>query len=495
MRLKELLQGLDVLNFDSFRSKKTNIDIEGMAYDHRKVQQNFLFCALVGDKIDGHQFIPQAIEAGATAILCQNDSLRWKYRQIPFIKVTDSRHSMAIMAHNFYGNPAQSMRIMGITGTNGKTTITFLIANMVKNCGARIGIIGTTGIYYNDKFIPATHTTPESLELAEILSKMKEEDIDTVIMEVSSHSLVQHRTAGINFYAALFTNLTHEHLDYHRSMAQYAAAKKILYDNLPIKSIALAVDVSDYTKFILKDCRALKKLQIGYKAESDIIISDIELNLNYSKFKLTFNHLENKPTQEFRTNLIGKFNVENAALAVSYLVANGVNRRIAGEVLAEADGAPGRMDRIPLSNAAIAVVDYAHTPDALEKALSACKELLSKKPENKLICVFGCGGDRDKTKRPEMGKISTDIADITIITDDNPRTEDSSEIRKEIINGIDNPKAIYHEISPREDAIKKAKELSQRGDIILIAGKGHENYQIIGTEKQHFDDKEIVSKL
>lgn len=497
MLLSDLIAGVsasDETIATALNPHNSNPEIKGIAFDNRRIQPGYVFVALRGEVVDGHKFIERAIEAGAAAILCEDDSLQAKH-SIPFIKVKNSRKAGALLAHSFYNNPANSMNFIGITGTNGKTTCSFLIANMLRAKNEKVGIIGTTGIYINDEFIPATHTTPESIELAAIINNMKQANVDSVAMEVSSHALAQHRTDGLRFSAALFTNLSHEHLDYHHTLDEYVAAKKMLFQSLDEDAIAIVFDASDYTNFILSDIKPKQKIIVGYGENSDIRVSDIELHLNYSKFKLTFNYLSDMPSEEFTTSLIGKFNIENAALSVAYLVLSGTSIAEAKSLLAKATGAPGRMDRIKLKNGAIAVVDYAHTPDALEKALLACRELLHYKPNNKLISVFGCGGDRDRTKRPIMGKISTDLADFTVITDDNPRTEDAGAIRDEVISGIDKDKNNYAQETPRDKAIAHAYSISNEGDIILIAGKGHENYQIIGTTKYHSDDKEIVQNL
>ncbi len=510
MLLKEILKNID-FNHQNEINSIPDIEISGIAFDNRKVEKNFLFCALIGEISDGHKFIPNAINSGAVAIICQDDSLKSQFPSIIFIKVNNSRLAAAIASQNYYGNTSKNINFIGITGTNGKTTTSFLIANIFhligndrklgeKNNNAvhkqrKVGVIGTTGIFYGKKNYPSAHTTPESLELAKIINAMSNDGIDTIAMEVSSHSLVQQRVAGINFSAALFTNLTHEHLDYHKTMHEYAKAKKILFDHLDKNSIAIAMDYQEYSQYILKDSPSQRKILIGYSENNDIFISDYKLNVDYTEFTLKFNYLDGKPSHTFKTKLIGKFNIENSSLAIAYFISIGYDIDLINRVLPYANGAPGRMDRKILKNGSIAIVDYAHTPDALEKALLTCKEILKNKPMNKLIAVFGCGGDRDTTKRPLMGKIATEIADTTIITDDNPRTEDSAIIRKQIIAGIDINKNNYIEIYPRENALKTASEIAKQDDIILIAGKGHETYQIIGTEKFHFDDKEIISKL
>ena len=491
MKLLDIIKNIEIQNI----SNANNPEINTLCYDNRKATAKSLFFALIGASTDGHKFIKSAIDSGAEAIICQDDTLAAEYPAVTFVKVSDSRYAMAIAAHNYNGSPANGIENIAITGTNGKTTTTFLLRNMLNQLNEKVGIIGTTGIFIADELIPATHTTPESLELAEIYRKMAYADVNKIAIEVSSHALCQHRAAGINFAGALFTNLTHEHLDYHKTMEEYAKAKKILFDNLQPNAIAIVFDTSEYSNYILQDCKADRQYKIGYNPASDIQISDIQLNLQSSEFTLSFhNSISQFGTIRCSTKLIGKFNVENAALAVAYLILSGVNPQKVVEILANADGAPGRMDRIALKNGAIAVVDYAHTPDALEKALTACRELLADKPDNKLISVFGCGGDRDATKRPIMGNISTTIADYTIITDDNPRTEDPQSIILQIIAGVSHGNKEYVAISPRETAIRKAVAYSNSNDIILIAGKGHENYQIIGTEKHHFDDKEIVAE-
>jgi len=466
-------------------------EITSVHYDSRKCTAGSLFVAIPGEKSDGHDFIEKAISNRATAIVCEYLPKTSPSNEISFIKVKNSRKALAEIAHKWHDDPSKKIIMIGVTGTNGKTTITYILKSIFEKAGKRCGIIGTTGIIVNDKFLPATHTTPESLELAGHLAYMKEQRIDVCIMEVSSHALVQERVSGINFAAALFTNLTHEHLDYHKTIEEYARAKKMLFDMLDIDSIALIHNLSKESDLMVSSCRAEKKFFVGRDANPEIMIQNEKLALDKSEFQLIFK----EKSIDLTTKLIGKFNIENVALAASLALIMEIDVGIIKNAVLETNGAPGRMQRIKLPNGAVGIVDYAHTPDALEKALIACRELLAESGNTgKIISVFGCGGDRDKAKRPKMGRISTEIADITVITNDNPRTENPDIIIQEIITGISDNK-VYEILSDRRAAIHRAYDLSEQGDLILIAGKGHENYQIIGTERHHFDDSEELWKI
>ena len=386
------------------------------------------------------------------------------------------------------------MYIAGITGTNGKTTTTFLLKSIFEEAGYKCGIIGTTGIFIGNEMLPATHTTPESLELASIFNQMRNSGVCFVALEVSSHALHQHRADCIDFDAALFTNLTLDHLDYHKTMTEYADAKKILFDLMKTDSIAISIFNENWTEYFLKDCKSKSKYVIGYEQDFDIFIDNIILNSNGCDFSLKAKANE----IAIKSPLLGKFNIENLSLAAVLALAIGIKPAIIKKALESATGAPGRMQKVILKNGAIGIVDYSHTPDALEKALLSCREIIEKSdnPKSKLICVFGCGGDRDKTKRPQMGNIAASIADFTIVTDDNPRCEDSENIIADIFQGIkEKQKAKTIKISNRANAINFAVKLSQKDDLILVAGKGHENYQIIGKTKHHFNDIEELAKV
>lgn len=462
-------------------------EISCIVYDSRKIVDDCLFVAIKGGSFDGHSFISRAIELGAKSIVCEVLPTNYAdFTDIVFIQVTDSRLALGELANAYFDFPAENLQIIGITGTNGKTTCTFLAKAIWEAAGKSVAIIGTTGIYIGDRFIEATHTTPESLELFALLDEIRKAGIETVIMEVSSHSLVLKRVAAIKFAGAIFTNLSHDHLDFHKTMMEYAIAKKLLFDMLPIGAIAVANADDSYSELMLEDCRAIKYAISFTTNKGNIACQNIKLSKEATSFEIVADGISYK----LNTKLIGKFNVENTALVAMLAMKLGLDFSHIAKGLAETIAAPGRMERYILSNKAVAVVDYAHTPDALEKALITCKDLLE--GEGKLLVVFGCGGDRDKTKRPEMARIATSLADFTVITSDNPRTEDPALIVKDVEAGVCSNN--YFSVIDRKEAIEYAIEKSMAGDILLIAGKGHEDYQVIGTEKIHFSDRELVKK-
>ncbi len=491
----------------------SNLQITSLCYDSRKANPGSAFFALKGETADGHNFIAQALLAGATAIVCEHfdensdaisNAIKNINHEYSIAVVKNSRQALAEASHEFFNHPADDLFVYGVTGTNGKTTTTFLLKEILEAAGMPTGIIGTTGIYYKDVKIEATHTTPESLELAETLFNMKKSGVEAVVMEVSSHALSQHRADGIRFLAAGFTNLTHEHLDYHKTMSDYAAAKRILFDGLDEKAVSVFI-AGPYAELMSSRTKS-KKYMISRNPDSIFRIKNEKLGLDSTSFNLILNKTLATMNERFlppfdmeiKTPLVGRFNIENAALAAAMSVATGIEPETVRIALRSAVGAPGRMQRIRLKSDAVAIVDYAHSPDALEKALRACRELLyaSRAYGNRLICVFGCGGDRDKTKRPEMGRIAVELADFVILTDDNPRTEDPKAIIDDIYAGVleeDNHKIEI--INSRSAAIEYAYTISGANDIILVAGKGHENYQIIGKEKIHFDDCEELAKF
>ncbi len=494
---------LDHITYEALHLRSENIHISGINYNSKLCKKNNVFVAIKGEKLDGHIFIKDAILQGAIVIICENlpDIQNEVFNNISFINVQNSRLALAEISDAFYNFPSNKLKIIGITGTNGKTTTTFLLKSILETANKKVGMIGTTGIFIGQNKIETTHTTPESLELMQIFNQMIENNIEYVIMEVSSHSLILNRVAKINFIAAAFTNLTSEHLDFHKTMENYANAKKILFDNLNNKSIAVINFDDNYSNIITNNCKAEKILFTHNITQPNNSIDNSTNNIpivhitnkilekKYSTFTLNIeNHNVN-----FKINLPASFNIENATIAILIAYKLNINIETIKKGLENSTGAPGRLEAVYLNNKATAYVDYSHTPDALEKALKTCRNILNN--NNKLICIFGCGGARDKTKRPIMGKIAASNADIIIITDDNPRTENNLDIINDIIKGIDNynnSKNIFI-IPNRAEAIKKAVKISKENDIILIAGKGHENYQIIGTEKIHFSDIENLN--
>ena len=468
---------------------RTDLHIISVEYDSRKCREGSLFVATVGENFDGHNFIEKAARNGAVAVICEYIPDQLLESGLTFIKSANSRRAMAEAAHCFYSYPTKKMKVYGITGTNGKTTISFLLDSIFREAGYKTGIIGTTGIFSAGRKIPATHTTPESIDLCGIFDTMLNENTEVVFMEVSSHALVQHRVDCIDFDAAVFTNLTHEHLDYHKTMEEYASAKNMLFKMLNENTFVVANGDDPYIKPVTDGTKA-RLLKVGRGETNNYRITDEHPALGYSSFSIASDGID---INGIKINLTGSYNIENAALSSVLALNAGISEEHIRTGLMKTKGAPGRMEQIALNNGAIGIVDYAHTPDALEKALKACRDVLdSNENQSKLISVFGCGGDRDKAKRPEMGKISTDIADISIITSDNPRTEAPEQIISDIKAGIKNSGSDFISIPDRKAAIIHAIELSQKGDIILVAGKGHEDYQIIGTEKSHFDDMEIL---
>lgn len=491
MILKDLIEKVEISQIIGTDS----IEINGIAYDSRKIESSWLFVAMKGSQVDGHDFIGKAIENGAKAILCEHLPEGF-YEKITWIVSNDPREALAKISHNFFGNPTQKMSIIGITGTNGKTTTTFLMKSIFEEAGDKCGLIGTTGIIIGDEFIPATHTTPESLELCAYFDLMLKKGVKTVLMEVSSHALDQHRVDYIDFDTVLFTNLTPDHLDYHKDMVDYATAKKKLFDMLKPEAKGLLFNLSEFTDYFVQDTKARTYL-MGRFDSPDFLIGNENIGLGNSEFRMSLPLKFGIPTINIKTKLSGRFNIDNAALAAGAAILNGVDIKIVIKALSNAAGAPGRMQTVNLSNGALALVDYAHTPDALEKALIACREVLQHAGAvGRLITVFGCGGDRDRTKRPVMGNIASDKADLAIITSDNPRTEDPNAIIREIYAGIDDANRRNVMIIPdRAEAIDYAVEISKMNDLILVAGKGHEDYQIIGKEKLHFDDTEQLMRF
>jgi len=491
--LSDLLHGINPKQIIGL----TDISILSIEHNSRTCEKKSLFIAIKGTTTDGHTFIQNAIDNGATAIICENlpDDL---IKDITYILVENARSTAADISHIFYDNPSSRVKIYGVTGTNGKTTVTFILKQLLEAYGEKCGIIGTTGNYFGDKKLETKYTTPEAPELCKILSEMAEAGITTVIMEVSSHSLIMERVRAIRFSAALFTNLTHDHLDFHGTMEEYAQAKKILFDMLPPDAIAIVNGDSVYSHYMLTDCKAKRKYTVGMEHRFDAIIHSVECSLQGTHFSLDIDGSfpETLHTRYmFSSSLLGFFNVENMALCISLCLALGMDKVALLEAVRQSQGAPGRMETIPLPNNNVAIIDYAHTPDALEKVLRTCRTILHNfsSYRGKLITVFGCGGNRDAKKRPLMGSIASELSDSVIITSDNPRNEHPQVIAEEILRGFTRMIPV-HIILDRKEAIETALSSAHSGDIVLIAGKGHETTQTIGGSVLHFSDREIVEK-
>ena len=484
--LSELLENIDLIEIINFK----NTVIEGISYNSAKIRKDYLFFAIRGTTTDGNLFIPQAIDNGASTILTDIYP-KTIQNGVTYIIVDDARKSMALIAKKFYNYHQIKSKIIGVTGTNGKTTITFLISSILNNLGYKTAVIGTTGIYLNEKKFPTTNTTPESVLLYELFEKINALGIDFIIMEVSSHSLVQKRVYGIDFDLAIFTNLTPDHLDYHKTMDNYAKAKKILFDSLKSNSLAIVNSDDSYSKFMVNDLSHNQIVMVGTNPNSDYTLKPLKSDIQGIEFEL--HNCKSGEKYKVQSKLIGDFNIYNLALALVSTSCLGYDLSKLVQTSYKLTTAPGRMEIIKLKNGAIGVVDYAHTPDALEKAL---KTLINIKNTGKLITVFGCGGDRDSSKRPLMGRIASILSDIIIITNDNPRTESPEKIIQEILQGID--KSYIHKIHiipDRRLAIETGVKYSTNGDIVLVAGKGHEKYQIFGNERIYFDDIEELKKF
>ncbi len=483
MTLKALVEGIDFSNYKIIGN--TDIEINKIEFDSRNIQAGDMFAAIKGTVADGHRFIESSIEKGAVCILCEDLPENYDNYDICIIQVESSRKELALLAESFYGFPSKKIKVVGITGTNGKTTISYLLRSVFDTLGKKNGIIGTTGIYFGNTSIPLSNTTPDPITLSKYFKQMLENGIEYVFMEVSSHSLHQYRTAGIAFDIGIFTNLTHDHLDYHPTIEDYADAKKILFQSLPKDGYAIYNYDDEFGAYMVENI-LVNKISVGRKDGADYQISEEEISPMSVKYKINGGSIE--------APISGKFNIDNSALVLAAAKALGSETKSLVKAMKQIKGAPGRMERIDLKNGAIAYVDYAHTPDALEKALFTCRKILPK--TKKLIGVVGCGGDRDATKRPIMGRLLARFSDIPIITSDNPRTENPNKIIMDMIDGIplDAKDDVIIE-ADRRTAIAKACKIASEGDLILVAGKGHEDYQIIGTEKEHLSDAEELEKF
>jgi UDP-N-acetylmuramoyl-L-alanyl-D-glutamate--2,6-diaminopimelate ligase len=469
---------------------ETNADpqtrVESLCYDSRRAAPGTLFFALRGVKSEGNQFVAQAAELGAIAIASDAASVACA---LPYIRVPDARAAMADMASAFHNHPADTLKVAGITGTNGKTTTAFLIKHLLDADHKRCGLIGTIKYCIGDEEIDAPRTTPESVDLQALLAQMVDAGCKAVAMEVSSHALVQHRVRGIEFDAAVFTNLTQDHLDYHKTMEEYFEAKVLLFTNLPgqkNKKGRAIINGDDRYGHLLKARldKNTKVITYGLGARCDFRATDVKFDATGSSF-----HLQARGRSYLvRLPLIGSFNIYNALAAITTVATMGMEIRAAVAAMARAPQVPGRLERIPAKRSFQVFVDYAHTDDALRNVLRTLRDL---KP-NRLITVFGCGGDRDRAKRPLMAAAASEFSDWSVVTSDNPRTEDPQHILADIRSGLRGNR--HEEIVDREAAIRKAVEIAGPGDIILIAGKGHENYQEFSDGRIPFDDAVVARR-
>ena len=476
MKLKELLADIKALEINA----DLETDIGNISYDSRKTQAGDLFVAIRGFESDGHKFIGTAVAAGAAAVLCEEKPKE----NIPYVLVKNSREALALASAAYFGYPAREMTVVGVTGTNGKTTTTLLLKHVIEGCtGAKVGLIGTNANMIGDRVLETERTTPESYELQKLFREMSNDSCKYVIMEVSSHSLVLDRVAGFRFKVGVFTNLTQDHLDFHHTMEEYAAAKALLFSRCDKAAINLDDEWGGYM------CERAKCPVFTYsesKLEADLVAKDLRLSPSNVKFCA----LAQGGIERVALNIPGRFSIYNAMSVISAGLLLELPFEKICDALKTATGVKGRVEVVPTPEDYTILIDYAHTPDALENVIKSMKEVAS----GRVVVLFGCGGDRDKTKRPIMGNIAVTLADFAIITSDNPRTEEPSAIIEDILAGVKAPKNKYKVIEDRAKAIAYAIDNHQSGDTIILAGKGHETYQIIGKTKHHMDEREIVAE-
>lgn len=475
MKLRELIKNLSIIEMNA----DAELEISGVSYDSRKTEKGDMFVAIRGFEADGHKFIPKAVENGAEVILCEEKPSC----DIPYVLVSDSRYGLAIVSRDFFGDPASEMTMIGITGTSGKTSSSYLIKHMLESkLDAKVGLIGTNGNMIGGEFLHTEHTTPESYELHKLFRHMADSGCTHVVMEVSSHSLTLERVAGIHFDVALYTNLSQDHLDFHGTMEEYAAAKRKLFSMCSLGCFNLDDAWADF----MRDGASCRTMTFSTeKNEADLVAKDIRLTADGVRFA----SVSGDEISITKLGIPGMFSVYNALGTMSVGLALGLSLADCSDAMSSAKGVKGRLEIVPTGRDFSVVIDYSHKPDALEKVLKTLKPVT----RGRLIALFGCGGDRDKLKRPIMGRIAADNADLVVVTSDNPRTEDPDEIIREIVAGMKDKRTPTKVICDRREAIAWAIDNAAPGDVLLLAGKGHEDYQVVGHEKHHMDEREIVA--
>jgi len=494
MKLSTLIQNLEIISFHG-----GDPEIKGLSSNSGQIREGYLFVAIKGEKDDGHRFIEEAIKRGAVAVLVEEDiPLRPDF---PAVRVRSSRRALSKLAVRFYDQPSSRLNLVGITGTNGKTTVSYLIKNILKNFGKRLGLLGTINYEIGDRVIPATNTTPDAAVLNSYLQDMVKENTDYAILEVSSHSISQHRIDELDFNTGIFTNFGHDHLDYHHSLENYFQTKKRFFERLPAGAKAI-INIDDpRSKEISRGIKA-RIFSYAVGQEADVFIKSNSLFLSLAGVRF----IASGPNGEFPVEcpLIGRHNVYNILAAACFCLSEGVPLEIISSSLRNFPPVRGRLQRVDYGQDFILFVDYAHTEEALKSVLTNLRSSMS---GGRLITIFGCGGDRDRQKRAAMGKISSELSDVVILTSDNPRSENPQAIIEDIVKGIEKNSSLwvrladgqaqarYEIISDREEAIKRGIALAQKGDIVLIAGKGHERYQIFRDTVVPFDDVEVARKI
>ncbi len=462
----------------------TDVEVVAVQFDSRKITENTLFVAIKGTVADGHLFIDKAIEQGANVIVCEHFPGKF-FDNVTYVKVADAGKALGLIAANFYNHPSKKLKLVGVTGTNGKTTVATLLYKLFRELGYKVGLISTVENQINDQVIPSTHTTPDPIALNVLLNDMLAMGCDYCFMEVSSHAIAQHRTEGLTFAGGIFTNISHDHLDFHKTFDNYIKAKKAFFDGLTRSAFALT-NLDDKNGMVMLQNTVATKKTYGLKSLADFKAKIIENQ--FSGLHLDIDH------QEVYFKLVGSFNASNLLATYGAALLLDQDKIKVLTVLSRLNGAEGRFDYVISPNKVIGIVDYAHTPDALENVLSTIDNIRSK--TETVITIVGCGGNRDKTKRPLMAKVACDWSDKVILTSDNPRTENPETIIQDMQPGVSpvNQKKVLS-ITDRKEAIKTACHLAKPGDIILLAGKGHEKYQEVNGVRNHFDDKELLNQF
>lgn len=478
--LKDILYGVGL----SAVSGSTSRMVHAICFDSRSVGADDVFVAIKGVLVDGHEFIDNAIASGAKSIVCEKLPVKL-VNGVSYVEVDNANKALSIMASNYYGNPSNNLKLVGVTGTNGKTTISSLLFQLFKKAGFKVGLLSTIKIMVDDKEFPTTHTTPDALTINKYLKLMNEAGVEFCFMEVSSHGLHQKRTEGLVFAGAIFTNLSHDHLDYHATFAAYRDTKKLLFDGLPKKAFAIT-NIDDKNGLVMLQNTMARKVTYALKSYADYRAQILENQFDGQLLKIGDNELWSK--------LIGDFNAYNMLAIYATAEQLGLEKMEILRLLSELENVAGRFQYYISKERITAIVDYAHTPDALKNVLDTINTLRT--GNENVITVVGCGGDRDKSKRPIMGNIATTMSNTVIFTSDNPRTESPSKIIEEMESGVEaqNFKKILS-IENRKQAIKTACQLARANDIILIAGKGHETYQETNGKRIDFDDFKIVSEF
>ncbi len=502
MRLDQIIQGMAIVD----RRGRLDVDIGAITADSRRAGRGTLFVAVRGQKADGHRFIADAIERGAAAVLAEEWPTELDKKlgaNTPVVLVESTRRALALVAANFHGQPSRKLLIAGVTGTNGKTTVTYMLESIIRASGRSVGVIGTVEARWGEKRVPVEHTTPDPVVLHGLLAQMVADGVSHVVMEISSHALDQHRVAQLALKVGGFTNLTQDHLDYHGDMERYGAAKRLLFSDVLHKSRArgrmAVVNADDPAAEGMAQAFPGKTLRVSMRAdaEADVCLVSSRATLDGTEAQVR----TPKGTFTLRMNLVGAHNVSNALVATGMALAMGFSRARIERGLADLPGVPGRLERVPSPDGRTVFVDYAHTPDGLRNVISALRPLVS----GRVIVVFGCGGDRDKEKRPKMGRVVAELADLAVVTNDNPRTERPEDIARQVEEGLRDmgwlsmggevrPKSYLVELD-RRAAIRHAIQWLGKDDLLLVAGKGHETYQIVGADKRSFDDREEARRL